>query len=84
MPQYRTNEPVTYVHEGAVVSVAAHRVVDLDEAVARKLGEKVTEVADSAHALMFPKGAPIIDVLRLDPANDGANSEAEKAAKPKK
>ena len=88
MPQYRTNEPVTYVHDGAVVAVAAHRVVDLDESVAKKLGEKVTVVEGPAHALMFPDGAPIIDALRMNPANDrmnvAAEPEVEKVAKGKK
>lgn len=88
MPQYRTNEPINYVHDGAVVHVKADRVVELDEAVAKKLGDKITVVGVSEHALMFPTGMPVIDVLRPDPAHDGANEaakeESAKEAKSKK
>lgn len=78
MPQYRTNEAITYVHEGKVLHIGPHKNVELDEDQAEKLGDKVSLVETPA-GLMFPKGNPVIDVLRLDPHHDGANKEASKA-----
>jgi len=76
MPQYRTNEAITYVHDGKVLHTDAHKTVELDEKQAEKLGDKVSAVELPA-GLMFPKGAPVIDVLRLDPHHDGANDVKE-------
>lgn len=84
MPQYRTNAPVTFVHDGKVVSVAAHRDVEMDEATAVKLGEKVT-LHETKVGLVFPKGTPVIDPLRMDPEHDGEHDahsdKSEKSAK---
>lgn len=58
MAQYRTVEAVAYVHDGNVVSVAANRVIELDEVQAEALGEKVVRAREEDS--MFPGGAPII------------------------
>jgi hypothetical protein len=76
MPQYRTNEAITYVHDGKVLHADAHKTVVLDEEQAEKLGAKVTAVPVEV-GLMFPNGAPVIDALRLDPHHDGANDVKE-------
>lgn len=83
MPQYRTNEAITYVHDGKVLHADAHKTVELDKAQAEKLGDKVSLVETPA-GLMFPKGAPVIDVLRLDPHNDGANDAKVEKVEPVK
>lgn len=60
MAQYRTLEPVTYVKDGKVVSVAADRVVELNDKQAQSLAGRVSAVEDRG-ASMFPDGAPVIN-----------------------
>ncbi len=81
MPQYRTLEPVTYVHEGKAVSVAKGRLVELTEAQARPLGGKLelVEVADSVFPTGTPKISPVF--VRENPAVSFAPTEAPKPVK---
>ncbi|AEK09412.1 hypothetical protein LITTLEE_28 [Mycobacterium phage LittleE] len=58
MAKYRTLTAGAYVNGGKVVSFEANRIIELTDAQAAKLGDKVerSQVNDS----MFPDGAPII------------------------
>lgn len=62
MALYRTLEAVSYVKDGAVVSVAANRDVELTEAQAAKLEGKLVQAADSKsmfpNAVIIPAGMP--------------------------
>lgn len=59
MAKYRSLEPVAYVNEGAIVSVAADRFIELDDDQATSLAGKVVriDVQDS----IFPDGAPYFE-----------------------
>lgn len=58
MPKYRTIQTVTLIRDGKVVSVAPNREVELTEAEAAALGDKVSSPQETV--TMFPNGAPII------------------------
>lgn len=60
MAKYRSLEPVSYVANGKVVSVAAQREFELDEDQANSLAGRIVFVENTAVS-MFPEGAPIID-----------------------
>lgn len=66
MPKYRTTEAVSFVKDGHVVSVKADRVIELDEAEARKLAGRVLFVENRTPS-MFPDGAPHIPVHIVRP-----------------
>lgn len=59
MAKYRSLEPVTYVADGKVISVAAERLIDLTDAQAEALAGKVASL-DGTGESMFPTGAPVI------------------------
>lgn len=61
MAQYRTLESVSYVKDGAVVSVNAGRVIDLNAKQAEALVGKVASVDDDRASSMFPDGVPILN-----------------------
>jgi hypothetical protein len=72
MPHYRTLEAVTFVDDGKVIHYGAGKRVTLTESQAKLLGDKVVDLTPVG-ARMFPEGAPVIDSVRPNPANDGAN-----------
>lgn len=86
MPRYRTLEPITFVKEGKVVSVAKDRTVELTEDQAKSLAGKVLNVENQTRT-MFPNGSPIFKqhFARSIPNTRvaGEHVEAEAAPAPK-
>lgn len=78
MAKYRSLKPVTYVADGAVVSVDAGREFDLSEEQAKALADSVVLV-DVDSGSMFPDGTPIIDpaIVRTVPATPVAGEAVE-------
>lgn len=74
MAKYRTLKTVSYVKDGAVVTVGPNRFVELNEKQAEALGETAVERSRTEDA-MFPDGAPIfspgfapeVEVPAVDP-----------------
>lgn len=83
MPKFRTAEAITYVHKGKVISVDRNRVIDLDDAQAKKLGSKVALIEDGP-ALMFPDGAPILTTFAVEPDVKAEGELVSSLPQPKK
>lgn len=58
MPKYRTLEPIAFVQDGKVVSVAKDRTVELTEDQAKSLAGRVLCVENKTRS-MFPDGSPV-------------------------
>lgn len=83
MAKYRSLEPVSYVADGKVVSVAADREIELSEDQAKALAGRVVLLEVTAPS-MFPTGTPIIEhtIVRSVPATPVAGEAVEPAPKP--
>lgn len=82
MAKHRTLVPVSYIEDGAVVSVAADRTIELSDNQAAPLAGKVVliEWADS----MFPDGSPIIPEHLVHPHPSTSEVELEPLREVKK
>lgn len=83
MAKYRTLEPVTFVWDGVVTSVATGRTLELTDEQVKSLSGKLALV-ENAVPSMFPDGTPIIDptIVRTVPATPVAGEVVE-VEKPK-
>jgi hypothetical protein len=60
MPKYRTLEPIAFVEDGKVRSVAKDRTVELTEETAKSLAGAILNV-DNKTRSMFPNGSPVFN-----------------------